>query len=461
MSTGQQVHWHEGLFLQPHHLQVMQRQVLDRIAGERRLSWSYPYGVIDLEISDAALQNARIEVQRIHAVMRSGVEVTYPGFADLAPLDITRALEMGSGTMTISLAVPQWQERRANASADGDGRPSDSLYRVYEVPVFDENTGTNAQPVQVRRVNARLLIDADEASAPGFDTLPLLRIKRAAGEAVGKPVRDHRFIPPCLTLEGSTELRRIILGIAESVEATRRELLPEMTREGFNYEMLKGNQYGLLLKLRTLNRFAGKLRAMGNAQGITPFLMYLELRELLGELVALEPDKDELFDVPDYRHEEPGVIFHDLSERILRLLVRVVKQTVMTVSFEDRAGVPTAALTDEHLTVPNDYFLGVVTGGNPNALEQLVLDPDHFKVMARSMIQRAIRGIRLTVERHPPSGLPRQDGLYYFRLDRTPASKTRWDEIRSDPEKAMAIKRPPGEFPDARYTLYMTIPSAR
>ena len=77
------------------------------------------------------------------------------------------------------------------------------------------------------------------------------------------------------------------------------------------------------------------------------------------------------------------------------------------------------------------------------------------------MIQRAIRGIRLTVERHPPSGLPRQDGLYYFRLDRTPASKTRWDEIRSDPEKAMAIKRPPGEFPDARYTLYMTIPSAR
>jgi predicted component of type VI protein secretion system len=38
------IHWQEGLFLQPHHLQRMQKSIEDEAASERRLSWPYPYG---------------------------------------------------------------------------------------------------------------------------------------------------------------------------------------------------------------------------------------------------------------------------------------------------------------------------------------------------------------------------------------------------------------------------------
>ena len=42
-----QIHWQEGLFLQPHHLQRMQKSLRDEISGERRLGWPYPYGVVE------------------------------------------------------------------------------------------------------------------------------------------------------------------------------------------------------------------------------------------------------------------------------------------------------------------------------------------------------------------------------------------------------------------------------
>jgi type VI secretion system ImpJ/VasE family protein len=457
MPVPELVHWHEGLFLQPHHLQVMQRSLLEQFTGERRLGWVFPYGVVEWELSDDALQNCRIQFNRLRVIMRSGREVRVPGNAELPPLDIKQAFEMGSGSMLISLAIPHWHERRPNqVDATGQAKRSDCLYSIIESQVFDENTGASPQPILLRRINARLVLD-DEGRAE-YETLPLLRVKRAAGEAVGRPNQDPDFIPPCLVLDGSPDLRRLIMAIADQVEASRRELVPQLMRDGFNPELLRGAQFAQLLKLRTLNRFAACLPPVARASGVSPFQAYLELRELLGELVALQPERDELFEMPPYRHEEPAMTFYDLAERIRQLLVTVVKQTILRVDFVDIGGLPTAALTDEHLTRPNEYFLGVATTGDPAALSRLVEHPDNFKLMAKSQILRPIRGVRLVEERHPPPDLPRQNGLFYYRLDRGADRERAWNDIKADRDKSIAIKRPKDEFPDARFTLYMTIP---
>ncbi|MHC4315279.1 MAG: hypothetical protein ACYSW3_22770 [Planctomycetota bacterium] len=52
MTIKGEIHWCEGLFLQPHHLQSMQRQILEKFTREHRLRWNYPYGVIEARISD-------------------------------------------------------------------------------------------------------------------------------------------------------------------------------------------------------------------------------------------------------------------------------------------------------------------------------------------------------------------------------------------------------------------------
>ena len=71
MSTIGQVHWHEGLFLQPHHLQTMARDHVESSSRERRLTWAYPYGVVDLRLSTDALENMLVRIDRLRAVMPS------------------------------------------------------------------------------------------------------------------------------------------------------------------------------------------------------------------------------------------------------------------------------------------------------------------------------------------------------------------------------------------------------
>jgi len=180
MSLTGQVHWHEGLFLQPHHLQAMQHLALDGTGSERRLAWLYPYGLIEAKLSPDALENMLIRFDRLRLIMPSGLEVNFPDNADLPSLDISQPFAASSSSFNINLAVPLWYPNRANSIEPGGEKTASSdhrvkrLYRVMETQRPDENTGENPQPMMLRRINARLILDDDDHT--DLEVLPLLRI---------------------------------------------------------------------------------------------------------------------------------------------------------------------------------------------------------------------------------------------------------------------------------------------
>ena len=184
------VHWHEGLFLQPHHLQAMQHHLLERFGSERRLGTIHSHGVVDMKLSADALENMLVRFDRLRVVMPSGVEVNFPENAELPSLDIKAPFEGSSNAFTISLAIPLWYATRANsvdAAAGNTGGSGDwrvkRLYKVSEEQRTDENTGENQQPMMIRKINARLILDDDDHT--DLETVPLLRIAHATGQDVG------------------------------------------------------------------------------------------------------------------------------------------------------------------------------------------------------------------------------------------------------------------------------------
>lgn len=455
-----QVHWHEGLFLQPQHLQLSQRFGLEAAWSERKLSWSYPYGVIEQRLSTDDLANMRVRFDRLRVVMPGGVVVESPDSADLPALDIKKPFESTPSGLTIALGVPLYYAQRANAMEPGqdtDWRIK-RLFRVAEIERHDENSGENAQPVRVRRINARLIIVGQD-DASDLEVVPLVRVVRATGEESGLPRVDTGFIPPCLVITGSPILRDMLRDLANQVEANRRELIVQMTRGGgFNLETLRGLQWEQIWRLRTLGRFAARLGPLSMAPGgVPPFQMYLELREMLGELSALRPDADQYSSVK-YDHDNPAIAFVELITRIRGMLKSDgATGTWGKVQFKKEEGVLVAALGPEVLGKANEFFVGVKSGEDPRGLARLVEDGDEFKMMARSMVHHRIRGVKLAEERHPPLQLPSQVGLHYFRLERAESARM-WDRIVA--EKAIAIKYPGMEsrtFDDV--SLYYTIPS--
>lgn len=457
MAIEGEIHWHEGLFLQPHHLQFMQRQMFEKLRTEHRLSWTYSYGLIEARISDDQLESMLIAFDRLRIIMPSGLDVDVPRNASLPSLDITKAFAESSSPLTISLGVPMWSVSRGNVVQETEGQDwrAKRIYRQIEIERNDENTGEDPQKIQIRQINARLLLDKDDRS--DLEVLPLLRIVREAGEDVELPRRDPAYIPPCLVLGGSPVLVELLRDLTNQVTAARSELVVQINRGGFSIENMRGVQFEQMLRLRTLNRFSAVLDSMIRVpSGVTPFEIYLQLRQLLSELAALRPDRDQ-FEVVGYDHDDPAVAFHTLSARIRPLLRGGPPRKYLKVSFamDPAQGVLVADLSDEMLCLPNAYFLAIKTKQDPSELTQLVLNPSQFKLMPRSDSKRRVFGMQLARELFPPVQLPAHTNLHYFRLMRG-ESTPQWEGIVKD--KAVAVVCPGIESSDFEVALYMTVP---
>ncbi|MFZ4573065.1 MAG: type VI secretion system baseplate subunit TssK [Phycisphaerales bacterium] len=473
MSNVGMVHWHEGLFLQPHHLQALQREVNESLSRERRGTNPFPYGVIDMKWSSDSLENMLVRVDRLRAIMPSGIEIDVPGNADLPALDVKRVFQAASGGFTIGLAVPLWQSSRANTvepmapnaaaarRAVGEEARVKRMYRVTEGSRLDENTGENPQPVLVRRYNARLVVEGDDTS--DMEVIPLLRVEASASEPT-LPRVDPRFVPPCLVLSGSPTLRNIVRDLAQGVEASRKVMVNGLARGGWVVENIKGQTVLDLFRLRTLNKWSARLPALLGAgpAGVglmTPFEAYLELRELLGDLAALSPDRDP-FEAPKYDHESPGLVFLELDKRIRPLLTGEVKTKVRSKPFVRDGTILSLNLDDADFTEPNGYFLGIRTRMDPTLLAKLVEDADKFKLMPKSLAPKSyLFGIKLGEERHPPQGMFSAGDLHYFRLVLAD-SEQMWKRVQDPKERGLGIRWPesePFEYQDVQ--LYMTLPS--
>jgi predicted component of type VI protein secretion system len=219
---------------------------------------------------------------------------------------------------------------------------------------------------------------------------------------------------------------------------------------------MRGVHVQQMIRLQTLNTYASRLIHMVRAEGgIGPFEMYLELRGLLGALASLQPDRD-AWDAPDYDHDDPGRVFEVLCDRIRAQLRSEGTASWARVRFEMKDGLLVAELSEEQLTKPNEYFLGIQTGRDPRELAKMVEDQGEFKLTAMSKATTRVRGVHLAEERHPPLELPAQIGLHYFRIDRSQSTRV-WGLIEE--EKVLAINFPGverNEFDDV--SLYMTIP---
>ncbi len=448
------VHWHEGLFLQPHHLQVMQRRLHSDIRAERKLRHPYAFGVIESRLSPDDLADGRVRFERLRAIMPSGQEIIFPEDASLPQLDVKAELTKSGTGLDVLLAVPLWDKDRANAFRLGES--ADPRVKLLYMPVearelADENTGENQQTLHVRKVNARIVLKGDDLSNMEF--IPLLRVIRASGEDAGKPRQDPEFVPPCVLLSSSPTLHDLARDLVAQLNASREQLRLKVATGGLNLEV----KWELSLRLAALNRFCASLPSIVDLGFISPFDLYLELRELLGELLALHP-ADNLFDCRAYDHLDPLPAFRELDRKI-RAEIRVSRAAEpLKVQFSGTPGLLRATLEPRHFEQPTGYFLGVKTRLERTKLAIYITDGNKFKLMPRSLEQAAIFGLELKEENYPPLELPAQSDLFYFRV--LPSSnQRRWDQVKTDLAAALVWNNRELDLSEAAFTLFMTLPT--
>src|SRR5205823_6055448 len=99
--------------------------------------------------------------------------------------------------------------------------------------------------VQVRKINSRLVLEHEDPT--DMEVLPLLRVMRAAGEDIGLPRQDPDYVPACFVLSGSPILRELVRDLVSQVEASRKELVVQISRGGFSLDTMRGLQFEQLM----------------------------------------------------------------------------------------------------------------------------------------------------------------------------------------------------------------------
>jgi type VI secretion system protein ImpJ len=462
MSTP--IHWHEGLFLEPHHLQAFQRTILHHVWGGPRQHAPFTYGVIEARLSQDELAEGRIRFDPLHVILPGGTVFSFPQDAELPSLDIKNAFQTRPAGFTVGVALPLWRRLRQNTIPFGEaltGPAPKIRYRAHEEMVADENAGSNEQPLQVLRLNGRLVFSDDDLD--GMEFLPLVRVlPKTSEDEVSTRSADPQFVPATLLLRGSPTLFRLVRDLAGAVTAVRNQIGEQLASSPFDLRALQGAQFEQMNRLRCLSRSASLLNSLvddsgvrqGCAGRVPTYEVYLALQDLLAELSSIYPAK-RVFMWEPYNHDDPYPSFADLNLKI-RAFLHPSGTNFRKFNF---------ALERGHFfgTIPAGFFqnitgcyLSIETEGDATALARLAEDRDNFKLLPASFVEElAVRGLILKEERNVPADLPLRAGQFYFRVDTGASSPLVWERFQAEPRAAVHFQDP--DLTRYRLAFYVTL----
>ena len=262
MTIQAEVHWHEGMFLRPQHFQASTRYQIQQ--GVRSGQWTvhYSWGIRSIDLDQDALANQRLVIRSLTVRLRDGTLVSVPEDATVSGFDLKESLRQ-QNLVTVFAAVPVMQLTRANVVQED--RCTIARYVVDTVDIEDENTGGNAQPVEVRRLNVKLLSDTQDHG--GYEVLPIARITRAdRPEAV--PQLDVSYIPPLLACDAWPPLAAGVLEQVYDRLGKKIELLGgQAVSRGITFDSQGQGDRLIFEQLRVMSEAYAMLGVTAFAQG--------------------------------------------------------------------------------------------------------------------------------------------------------------------------------------------------
>ena len=416
------VHWFEGMFLKPHHFQASDRYHRDRMRESE--DWLHPHdwGLRSVRFDEDAIANYSLRLISCQARFKDGTTLNIPEEASVNPLELRKALGQ-KAEVAAYLAIPSWQESRANAQpARSEQNPR---YLVSSLERPDENTGSDEEEVQFRHIQARLMLEDPDLT--GFEVLPLARISRSA--SAGSPPRlDRAYVPPILGLDSWSPLHDEVQGLFRQIEAWINQEADDLVGRKLAFDSQVLGDAERILRLSVFNAASATLQAILFTNGLHPLLMYQELCRLLGQL-AIFGETRRPAKVPGYDHDDIGPIYAEVMGQIRRLLKGGIARP-----FDKRY----FRLDGRRLVVPLDadwtlestrMYIGIETGELSDAeCDRLMRDEWSWKLGSadevEAIFRQALEGLGMEPLNRIPPTLP--TGFVYFDIVRNP---TYWKDV--------------------------------
>jgi len=424
--TAREVHFYEGMFLRPHHLQAAQRHAAELLHTSCTWDQHYNWGLRTIDIEADALANHRVVVRALQARLRDGTLIRVPEDGVLPALDL-KPLLTGDNILTVYLGVPIVHLGRANVA--GPRTNEGGRYLTDTLDLEDENTGLNPQPVEVRRPNLQLLLSTQDHA--GYEVLPLAAFEKSTG-ADATPKLHLAYIPPILACDAWTPLLGDILHAVYDRIGRKIDILADMVlSRGISLETQSQGDALIVNHLRVLNEAYALLNILAFARGVHPLTAYYELCRLVGQLAFFGSTRRPP-ELPRYDHDNLGGCFYAVKKQIDALLYDIKEPDYKSRPFEGAGKRMQVALEPSWLEPVWHMYVGVKTPVDAKeCVAMLTKGQLDMKIGSSEKVDRIFQmgaaGLKFTHTPTPPRALPSIPGMNYFQVSR---DSEEWQNVR-------------------------------
>jgi type VI secretion system protein ImpJ len=441
MARFNKVVWNEGMFLGPHHFQ--QLDLYNEGLLNFRFTSSMPlhWGLTSLEVDREALENSNFTLLSCRGVFPEGSRIDVPG-TDNAP--VSRSIEDHFGpsleTLEVYLAIPAYRVGSANCKLEESDSSVNTRYIREFVNALDENTGDNEQEISIAKKNLKILF-SDE-SLDGYESVKIAELQRSpSGTAV---LRDS-YIPPCITINAAPALTGIVRRLTQLLTARSDDFRRHCRERGDGFYEFGTSDLTNFWLFQIINSVISELNHFYNTGRVHPEELFRVLIRFAGAMTVFSVNIRPV-DLPVYDHENLSETFERLNQ-IIQDLLQIIGPTtkckqIPTRKIQDTIeGSIYEAILESNLVNPSFRFYLALKAELDQ--EMLIDEAERRMKIAASerisfLIGQAVRGIRLSFLRNPPSDIRTKAGFQYFAL--APQSNY-WDEVWNS--RRLAIYVPP------------------
>ena len=427
MEFQRPLFWHQGLFLQPQHFQLLHLSFQSLLTPFYNFIEPHFWGIGELEIQKSALGIKSFSIIKGIFLFPDGTYAILPDNAIIEARSFNEAWVEGGKPFSVYVGIKKWNNTGENVTV------LNKLENLSEVTtrfvtthdpeeIKDLHSGGPVGQVKSLYYRLKIFWETERDQLGDHILIPVAQLER-----MGEEIKlSDQFVPPCLAISSSGTLFKLIKEIRDQIAARGYQLEEYKSQRGIQTAEFGSRDMVYLLALRSLNRYVPILFHFTEAMQVHPWTIYGALRQLIGELSSFSERVNvmgELTDrsriLPGYDHLSLWDCFSTAQILISQLLDDITAGPEYVIRLIYDGTYYAAELKPAIFESLNRFYLVFKTEEDPKFVIQSVVtiaklsSREHLPIL----IARALPGIKVEHLAVPPQELPRRIRSVYFAVD--------------------------------------------
>lgn len=352
MSGERQVHWGQGAFLSPQHLQAQDTwQQAGRHALHQRLT-PFPWGYEALRLREDALGNGIVDVERFVLVTREG-ERLIGGSIQTDPGN-TRVLQRNIAEIKVTNndPIPLWLVFNRERALQGlSARESERLLARHALAsdsmADPYDPQAPAADVDFLLYQPNIVSGLDENAEVIVRSSDSYKFAELLPAGPGKFKLSHDYIPPTTAITASHNLSRWTRALRDLLVSRGQDFASTKRQRGIRAASTSAQEVMRVVMMQTFARYITLFQEHARLGNVGAYPMYQDLRRLVAEFSVFSEDigyfgelanKPRETELPDYDHEDLRRCFRigfDRAEALIKALT-VGAEVGITLAYDGR-----------------------------------------------------------------------------------------------------------------------------